>query len=85
MVTSFDELVEWTTSLPKWQQDALRRLAKLGSAEALPENDYAELKKILVAEVNEKEPKFEALQHEHLPSTDSEEPQTYLKTLGTCF
>jgi len=49
-------LIKWASKQPRWQQLALKLLAKFGSAHAIPEEDKKEIKKILSAEAKGETP-----------------------------
>lgn len=75
-------LIKWASKQPRWRQHALRLLAKYGSAMDIPEDEKAEIKRILSAEANGGKPDFTPIIASDISNASASSPKTYLKSLG---
>ena len=75
-------LITWAQKQPRWQRQALKLLAKYGSANAIPDDEKTEIKKILVAEAKGEKPDFTLIQTSDISNVSPTHSKTYLKSLG---
>lgn len=75
-------LAEWVKKQPKWQQYALRSIAKYGSAESIPQNEEIQIKKMLAEEARGEMSSSDSAYKFYIPDTTDAKPKTYLKSLG---
>ncbi len=75
-------LILWAQGQPRWQQHALKLLAKHGSAHAIPEEDKKRNKKDINRRSQGEEPDFTPISISDVPDANPTNPKTYLKSLG---